>query len=197
MQTHRSHRGRAKAIVAVLLGSAVLAACATPTPYRPLTGSGSYATGYYDSQIESNRYRVSFAGNSLTSRETVERYLLFRAAQLTLERGGDHFILVDRDTEPRTEVYSTPSSSFGREPWGYWSPYWSYYRPSFGWRRWSPFYGDPFWDRGVDVRSVTRYEATAEVLVGRGPKPASNVRAFNAREVIENIGPSVAVPQPR
>lgn len=191
MRTHR-----AKVLAAVLLGSAVLAACATPTPYRPLTGSGAYATGYSDTRIESNRYRVSFAGNSLTQRETVERYLLFRSAQLTLEQGGDHFVLVDRDTEPRTDVYTTPSA-FGGGRWGGWSPYWSYYRPSFGWRRWSPFWGDPFWDRGVDVRTVTRYDATAEIVVGRGPKPASNVRAFDARDVIENLGPGIVTPQPR
>lgn len=191
MRTHR-----AKAIAVALLGSAVLAACATPTPYRPLSGSGAYATGYSDTRIESNRYRVSFAGNSLTQRETVERYLLFRSAQLTLEQGGDHFVLVDRDTEPRTDVYTTPSA-FGGGPWGGWSPYWSYYRPSFGWRRWSPFWGDPFWDRGVDVRTVTRYDATAEIVVGRGPKPAGNVRAFDARDVIENLGPGIVTPQPR
>lgn len=195
MQSHRSKSARARVIGAVLLGTVALAACSTPTPYRPLTGSGAYATGYADTRIESNRYRVSFAGNSITQRETVERYLLFRAAQLTLEQGFEHFVLVDRDTEPRTEVYSTPSAFGG--PWGGWSPYWNYYRPHYGWRRWSPFYGDPFWDRSVDVRSVTRYEATAEIVLGRGPKPATNVRAFDARAVIENLGPSVVTPQPR
>lgn len=194
MLMHRSNRRRLKTAAAVLLGSAVLAACASPTPYRPLTGSGSYATGYADSQIESDRFRVSFAGNSLTSRETVERYLLFRSAQLTLEQGGDYFTLANRDTEPKTDVYTTPSA-FG-DPWGHWSPYWSYYRPRWGWRRWSPFWGDPFWDRGVDVRSVTRYEAVAEIVIGSGPKP-DNVRSFDAREVIENLGPSVITPQPR
>jgi hypothetical protein len=42
--------------------------------------------GYSDQQIESNRFRVSFAGNSLTARETVERYLLYRAAELTVQQ---------------------------------------------------------------------------------------------------------------
>lgn len=186
---------RAKTIVAVLLGSAALAACATPTPYRPITGSGNYATGYADQRIESNRYRVSFAGNSLTDRATVERYLLFRSAQLTVEQGGDHFILVERDTEPRTSTYATPSAFGG--PWGGWSPYWSYYSPRWGgWRRWGPGWGSPWgWDRDIDIRTVTRYDAVAEIVVGRGPKPAGNVRAFDAREVIANLGPQIVTPR--
>ena len=43
-----------------------------------------------------------------------------------------------------------------------------------------------------DVRQIDRYEATSEIVIGRGPKPANDPNAFNAREVIENIGPRVA-----
>ncbi|MEO0362560.1 MAG: hypothetical protein AAF322_15680, partial [Pseudomonadota bacterium] len=56
--------------------AAALAACATPTPYQPKTSDG----GFTESRVETGRYRVAFAGNSLTDRDTVERYLLFRAA---------------------------------------------------------------------------------------------------------------------
>ena len=110
-------RARLRAIGTTLVGALALAACATPTPYQPATGSGFYRNGYADQQIEPNRYQVSFAGNSLTSRETVERYLLYRSAQLTLERGYDYFILADRDTNLRSRTYSTPGvGGFGG--WG-------------------------------------------------------------------------------
>lgn len=194
MKISQPRRRRVMALAAALASASVLASCATPTPYQPATGSGQYRTGYWDEQIEGNRFRVSFAGNSLTSREMVERYLLFRAAQLTVERGYDYFELVDRDTERRTRTYI--DRPFASGPWGYWGPSWRYYSPRMGWRGWSPWGGDPFWDRDIDVRTVDRYEAIAEVIVGRGPKP-SNVRAFNAREVIENLGPSVTMPPPR
>ena len=92
----------------------------TATPYQPATASSRL--GFSDEQIESNRFRVSFAGNSLTSRETVERYLLYRAAELTVQRGFDHFILVTRDTETKTDTYRTPGAYYGPGPWGYWSP---------------------------------------------------------------------------
>ncbi|UZK67141.1 CC0125/CC1285 family lipoprotein [Sphingomonas sp. M1-B02] len=199
-----SKRRRLFALGLAVASSLTLAACMTATPYQPATGSGQYRTGYMDEQIESNRFRVSFAGNSLTARETVERYLLFRAAELTVQNGGDYFILADRDTERRTDTYRVPGA-YGPGPWGYWSPRWRFYgrgagfgRGGFGWRSFNPFYDDPFWnDRSWDYRTVDRYEAMAEIVIGRGPKPADNVRAFDARDVIDRIGPTIQVPSQR
>lgn len=184
-------------IAALLAGATVLSACATATPYRPAVGTGYDRTGFSDQQIERDRFRVSFAGNSYTSRETVERYLLFRAAEVTLQSGNDYFVMADRDTDKQTRTYTTPG--FG--PWGgysgfgYWGPRWRYYGRGFGWRGWDPFWGDPFWDRSVDVRTVERYEASAEIIVGKGPKPAGNPRAFDARDVVDRLGPTIQLPE--
>jgi hypothetical protein len=185
-------------LAAVVAGGLAVSACMTATPYRPATGSGTMRTGYSDQQIENNRFRVSFAGNSITSRETVERYLLFRAAELTVQNGDDYFVLADRDTEKKTRTYATPGigGGFYGGPWGGWGPSWRYYRPRFGWRSWDPFWGDPFFDRDIDIRTVEQYEAIAEIVTGRGPKPADNVRAFDAREVMSRLGPSIQTPQP-
>jgi hypothetical protein len=193
-------RPRFAALALILAGSISLSACMTATPYQPATGAGSARAGYSDTQIEGNRFRVSFAGNSLTARETVERYLLYRAAELTLQQGFDYFVLSDRDTEKKTDIVSTPGAwggaGWGGGPWGYWSPSWRYYRPRFGgWRSWDPFYDDPFWrDRDWDYRTVTQYEAMAEVVMGKGPKPMDNVRAFDAHEVVARLGPSIQMP---
>ncbi len=189
-------RPRFAALALILAGSISLSACMTATPYQPATGNGTAVrNGYSDTQIESNRFRISFSGNSLTSRETVERYLLYRAAELTLQQGFDHFILSDRDTEKKTDIVREPGA-WGPGPWGYWSPSWRFYRgPRWGWRSWDPFFDDPFWrDRDWDYRTVTQYEAMAEVVMGRGPKPADNLRAFDAHEVVSRLGPSIQMP---
>jgi hypothetical protein len=171
---------------------AALTACTTPTPYQPLTTSGAARGGYSDQRIEDNRYRVTFTGNSMTSRETVETYLLYRAAQLTVDRGYDWFVMADRDTERKSQTYV--SQPFSSGPWGYWGPSWRYYGAGFGWRSWDPFWGDPFWDRQIDVRTVNRYEAMAEVVLGRGAKPADNARAFDARQVLSNLSARITLP---
>lgn len=170
-----------------------LAGCTTATPYQPVGQNRAASGGYYDEQIEANRFRVTFSGNSMTSRDTVERYLLYRAAELTRQRGYDWFVMADRNTERRSRTYV--DQPFGPGAFGYWGPSWRYYGRGFGWRSWDPFWGDPFWGSSIDVRTVDRYEAVAEIVMGRGPKPADNVRAFSAAEVLSNLGPNIVLPK--
>ena len=69
-------------ITALLLTAGVLlAACATPTPYQA-SGSDGGIYGYSEQRIEGDRYRITFSGNSLTDRETVETYLLYRVGKV-------------------------------------------------------------------------------------------------------------------
>ena len=173
----------------------LLAACATPTPYQPLGARGTGASGGYASeQIAANRFRVMFAGNSLTSRERVERYLLFRAAELTLEQGFTHFSIVDRVTDRDVDTYVTRSPFYGGR-FGWWRPHWRYYG-RWGWRSWDPWFGDPFWADDIDVRTVERYEALAEILLQRGAQ-GDPERVLDARDVIAHLGPNIEVPRPR
>ena len=81
--------------------------------------------------------------------------------------------------------------------WGGWGPAWRYRSPAFGWRAWDPFWGDPFFGNTMDIRTVDKYEAMAEIVLGKGPKPANNVRAFDARAVLQSLGPAVMEPEPR
>ena len=181
-------RSRAR-LLAPLAALAALAACATATPYQPLRGSSG---GYSSQQIEANRHRVTFVGNQYTSRERVENYLLFRAAELTLQNGFDSFTIVRRDTERDLDVRTSPGiPSYGR--YGYWRPYWRYYG-RFGWRSYDPWFGDPFFDRTVDVDLIERYEATAEILMTRGTRP-NDPMSFDARQVIANLGPTIQLPR--
>ena len=196
------HLGR-KAVVAALAASTLMVAgCATETTYRPATGQGFNRTGYSDRQVEPGRFLVNFAGNSVTSRDTVERYLLFRAAELTLQNGYDYFVMANRDTDLQSRTYSTPGVGGG---WGYggfggyWGPSWRYCGRGFGWRSWDPWFGGGFgggpWGNDFDIRTIDRYEATAEIVMRKGPIPRDNLRAFNARAVVDSIGPSVVLPK--
>ncbi len=171
-----------KAPIILAAAASLLAACASQTPYRAAEGGGY---GYSDSRIEQNRFRVSFSGNSSTDRETVKTFLLYRAAELTLQSGYDWFKVLDRETEKDTRY----RSSYAGGPWGHPGLFhYRYYHPHYGWH---PIY-DPFWnDR--NYREVTRYEASAEIFMGRGPKP-DDASAFDARQVQQNLGPQIAYP---
>ena len=193
--------GRKAVLAAIASSTLMVAGCATETTYRPATGQGFSRTGFSERQIEPGRFLVSFAGNSVTSRDTVERYLLFRAAELTLQQGNDYFLMANRDTDLQSRTYSTPGPGWGYGGFGgYWGPSWNFYGRGYGWRRFGGGLGYGGWGgfggfgNDFDVRTIDRYEATAEIVMRRGPIPRDNLRAFNARAVVDSIGPSVVLP---
>ncbi|MEE9329131.1 MAG: hypothetical protein V3V30_03270 [Parvularculaceae bacterium] len=146
-----------------------LGACATETPYGPSSEGSGY--GFSDQKIESNRYRVTFRGNSSTGRETVENYLLYRSAELTLKKGYDFFVVVEDDTEVAKTYRSTAPTYYGyRRPF----PYYGY---GYGWGRGY---------RDVDIRESRRYSAIAYILMGKGDKPNERA-AYNAADVKANL----------
>lgn len=197
--------GRKALVAALATTTLMVAGCATETRYRPATGQGFSRTGYSDRRIEPDRFLVSFQGNSVTSRDTVERYLFFRAAELTLQNGYDYFVMVDRDTDRQSRTYSTGGfgggyGGFGGPGWGYggfggyWGPSWRYGGGRFG-GGWGPWGG---WGGGFndfDIRTVDRFEASAEVVMRKGPIPRDNIRAFDARRVVDTVGPTVQLPE--
>jgi len=178
-----------------VMGLLLLGACATATPYQAASDS---QRGFADQQIETNRWQVSFAGNSLTDRRTVETYLLYRAAELTDQAGFDHFRVVQRDTESNSTFIP---SGFSRSP--YYSGFYCDYRffgPATrfrnpGFRR-SGFY-DPFGSQfgAGDYREIIRYEAGAEIIMGRGEKPADDPAYFTADDVLLNLAGSIQRPE--
>jgi hypothetical protein len=192
MSKHLTH-----ALMAAAAAGLVLAGCATSgTPYQPAS-AGRSAGGYSEVRIAPDRYRVTFAGNTFTSRDTVEGYLLYRAAELTVDQGNDWFRIVDREMEREVRSEVTPDPFY--RPWYgpgyvYWRPDWRYYRRSPGWSAWYPYAGDPFWATHVDVRQVERFEVTAEIVMGRGAAPSDDGRAFEAREIMARLGPTIRRP---
>lgn len=160
-----------------------LSACATATPYGPAGGDTRY--GYAEQRVDADRYRVSFAGNSVTSREQVEMALLLRAAEVTTESGYDWFSTVNRATDRDVRFQAIPDPFYRDRYSPFWGPSWRYQRRGL-WSSW----GDPF-GRDLDVREIDRFEASAEIILGRGTKPAGDPNAFDAREVIQNLGPRV------
>ena len=179
--------------------AAALAACETATPYQPNRPGNAASGGFSEMRLESNRFRVTFAGNSLTSRETVEGYLLYRAAELTLAQGFDTFTIVDRHTDRDRATYVEPDPLY--RPWygpgfGYWRPHWRYYGRGYGWRGWDPLWGDPFWADRVDVRTIDKFDASAEIVMAHGPKVPGDPKAFDARAVMDNLGPRIQRPAP-
>jgi hypothetical protein len=163
------------------LAAGLLMGCMQPTPYQPrLEGQ---VTGYTDRALTQNRYRVTFTGNSVTPRETVESYLLLRAAEVTRAAGFTHFVFDTRNTRANTSVqtvpyFPPPDPFWGRRShFGYWG--------SWGW---------PY-EPAQDIVVRTNFEGYAEIVLLNADQVGKETRAINAAEVIARIGPDAA-PKP-
>lgn len=174
---------------AVALG---LSACATATPYQPLASGNAVSGGYSEQKLDDVHFQVSFRGNDATSRARVETYLLYRAAELTIAHGYDWFEMVDKHTHNNGSTYIEgwgPDVGWGwGGGWGgYWAPAWSFYGGPGVWG------GGPWMD-DYDVIQDNAYVASAVIAVGKDPKPESDRRAFDARQVLQNLGPKIVRP---
>ena len=186
------HRGRLlMPAVALAVTASGLAACTTMTPYQPAVRGQHPGGGFSEQALGEARYRVTFRGNSLTARDRVEGYLLYRAAELTVRDGYDWFLILDRLTERDSRTYAAPGLY---EPWygnGYarWRPWWRYSRRG-AWGSWYPG-RSPFWAETLDLRTIERFEAHAEIVLRLGPVPAGEERAVDARQVMRDLGPTI------
>jgi len=148
----------------VVLIMCTLIACAKPTTYKAAENAG--ANGYTERELGADQYRISFAGNGLTNRKTVDLYLLYRAAELTQEKGFDYFIAGQR------QEFIDPQGISGRQS-----------QISFA-RRQELLIGSGIRARfGEEV--VDQYGAEIDILMQKGEKPDSP-NVYRAIDVIEN-----------
>ncbi|MGI9451465.1 MAG: CC0125/CC1285 family lipoprotein [Geminicoccaceae bacterium] len=163
---------RYKLGIAILI-AAVLGACAKPTVYKPAGHEG--ANGYAEREIGADQYRISFAGNGLTTRKTVDLYLLYRAAELTQEKGFDYFIVGQR------QDFIDPQGIGGRQS-----------QISFA-RRQELLIGSGIRARfGEEV--VDQYGAEIDILMQKGEKPDSP-NVYKAIDVIEESEGAIIRPK--
>jgi hypothetical protein len=160
---------RPAAFAPVVALGLLLAACAGgPTPYQ----AAQDGYGYSEHRIEDNRYRVSFAGNSATTRQTTEDYLLYRAAELTVQTGHDWFEVVDRNTMQDYSGYGgSPAVGVGVGGGS-----------DFGVGLSFPMFGGS---------STGGYTASMDILLHEGEKPQENPEAYDAFSVISQLQPKV------
>lgn len=161
---------------------AVLAACG-PTQYEP--AASPRGTGYTTTQLSSNRYLISFQGNAATARQTVETYLLFRAAEVAEQTGHPYFALVEHDVERDVDVNT---HYFSRGFYGYgpslgFGPSWGY-----------PYYGTFGYAGGPMVTTSDSYQAFAAVHMFDA-RPEGREDVFETEDVLTTLRPRIEFPE--
>jgi hypothetical protein len=160
----------------LLIGAAALtlASCATPTRYQPAVGPT--AVGFFEQQIEADRFRVTFRGGGGASAAQVADYALLRAADLTLGSGYEWFVVDQRYTEqigagsgPRFSV-GAGGADFGRS---------SAVGVGVG--------------TSFNLGGGPQLATTLEVRLGRGARP-TGFNVYDAAQVRATIAPRAGYP---
>lgn len=142
------------------------------------------------------RYHLLVKGHAFTSRDAIEKYLLYRAAELTLEQHDSWFTLV----EARAKGDTAPPSK--RDPEGlrysfrmaYWRPVWRYkLTGAAGWQGWSPFSSAAF--PTSDPKTVADYEVSADIVLHKGIMDDADPLAFEAGAVSDLLVNQVSPPE--
>jgi hypothetical protein len=155
----------------VVLVALAVAACASAPTYAP--ASSQTGAGYYERQIESNRYFVTYRASGNADAALLQDYALLRAADVTLEHGGSWFWVDRRALDEEGSYDSGPRFSVGVGGGGFGG------RSGVG-----VGVGASFPLGGQPAQRA--HSATIEMRIGEGPKPAEP-NAYDAREISANL----------
>lgn len=142
-------------------------------------------------------FKLLVAGHAFTTRPDIEKYLAYRAAQHTIEQGGDWFTL----NEDRAKG-ETAEPAPRRDPEGqrysfrmkYFRPVWRYKTGgATTWTRWSPFAGVAFF--ATDPKTINDFEVAVEIVVRKGPMDDADPLAFEARALSDLLINQVSPPK--
>jgi hypothetical protein len=160
--------------------SMLIVGCSSSTVYQPAEKRGGY--GYTETELSSDRYRVTFTGNSITDKETVNDYAMLRASELTLQNGYNWFQIVNRDIEGKSRTTNSVSAinDFGGRT--------SVYQRCGMISCDTVVYQQPSRLSGGVSSSATRtnYQASLEIKVGKFPMP-DDVEAYNAQDMASTL----------
>lgn len=163
------------AMALIAASTLALVGCATLAPYGQQMGAGGQ--GFTDARIEANRYRVAYHG--IGAPGPVADMALYRAADLTRQRGYDWFEVTQRWTDGRPDSAGSirPSVDIG---YGSGS-----YRGRHGYHYSNSGVGVGI---GVNLSGPSATSTSLEIVMGQGARP-ERPDAYDAQGVLDSIGP--------
>ncbi|MEZ5958048.1 MAG: hypothetical protein R3C27_12665 [Hyphomonadaceae bacterium] len=168
-------------ILTVAAAVVALAACATAPAAPPYAAATSpTSAGYSETQIESNRYFVTYRAPNTGEIARLEDYALLRAAELTLANGREWF-WVDRRTIDQEQDARNSGPSVGVGIGG----------GSYGRRSGASVGIGMSFPLGNQDRPARARGATYEIRFGEGPKP-DEPNAYDARATAQSIRGRIA-----
>ncbi len=142
------------------------------------------------------RFHLAVKGHTFTSREGIEKYLLYRAAELTLDQHDSWFTLIETRAKGDTAPPSKPDPQGLRFSFrmAYWRPVWRYkLAGAAGPQSWSPFSSAAF--PITDPKTVSDFEVSADIVLHKGIMDDADPLAFEPGAVSDLLVNQVSPPE--
>jgi len=142
-------------------------------------------------------FRLVVTGHKFTARDEIEKYLAYRAAELTMAQKSNWFTLTE--ARLKTDTVAVPQRDPGGKHYSfrmeYWRPVWRYKMAGdTAWKSWSPFSGAAFFAEGVDPKTIAAFEVSADITLRSGPMDDANPLAYEAGAVSDLLVNQVSPP---
>ena len=85
-----------------LIPLAIFLGACSATGYYPRESSG----GYSEIRVNPDKFVVTFNGNGRTHSDTVMKYALLRASELTLQNGYNYFVITSKEDKTSSYAYT-------------------------------------------------------------------------------------------
>jgi hypothetical protein len=162
-------------------------------PMVPPAGPGIFAS----QKKGASGFHLTVTGHKFTSRDEVEKYLAYRAAELTMAQKANWFTFTE--TRVKSDTVAAPKRDVSGKRYSfrmeYWRPVWRYKMAGDTvWKSWSPFSGAAFFADGVDPKTIAAFEVSADVTLRSGPMDDANPLAFEAGAVSDLLVNQVSPP---
>jgi hypothetical protein len=161
-------------------------------PMVPPAGPGVFTV----KKTGPNKFHLVVAGHAFTNRNDIEKYLAWRAAQLTISEKADWFTFVElrskgenADPVPKPEP-GAPRFSFRMK---YFRPVWTFKAGKTApIAKWSPFTGAAF--PTTDPKTITDFTVSADIAVHNGSMDSANPLAYEPHAMSDLLINQVAPP---
>ena len=142
-------------------------------------------------------YHLVVIGHKFTSRDDIEKYLAWRAADLALSDKGSWFTFTqaraktDKVPAPKRDP-AMPRHSFQMANF---QPVWRYKtKGAADWKSWSPYSGAAFFADGTKADDITDFEASADIVVRKGVMDDADPLGYEAGAVSDLLINQVSPP---
>jgi hypothetical protein len=171
-----------KTFILCFLVVLLLSSCG-PSKYMSKTDNMWGMYGYSEQPLDSTTYQVIYSGDYTQPPDLVDRYALYRSAELTVAKGYSYFVVLDKQADASTYTSTMPGATTSNTSIQH------VVDPQTG--QMIPV-GVTTTSTNYMTTSGTAHTAIKTIRMFKGQRPEDNAMAYDAKSMVAVMGPTIS-----